>query len=110
MSGGRTEKCLRRDCPCEYHVKHRDYQRKRVEAKRLGLPPPGQQIRRSHPKVQPGAQPPIRALGRLVTTLARPGASMEVSHWMPKEETEWQCPECGTKFRKYGKTWREVSR
>jgi hypothetical protein len=51
-------------------------------------------------------KPPANPTGRLVITAGG------VVHWLPKEGTVWDCPECGSRFvrdeDRRGEPWRVI--
>jgi len=86
------------NCPCEYHTKSREYARelrRRHEA--------GEVIEkgRKNPGIS-GAPKKKRKDSRLVELIGPEGI---IVHWMPKEETEWICPDCGKHFIRKNERW-----
>lgn len=92
-----------RGCPCDSCEKRRAYAKRYYHEKKQGLPrnrATGETFVTTRNTEAKNQEP------RLVESA---GADGTVFHWMPKEGSEWKCPQCGNEFANLDGTWAAVA-
>ena len=92
-----------RGCDCDKCEKRREYARRYYHEKHQGAPrnrATGQPMLTTRNTDKKNQEP------RLVESV---GADGTIFHWMPKEASEWKCPQCSKEFANVDGEWSAVA-